>query len=208
MASRTVSLRFVAAFLASLATVGAAIGHEGPPYPLLLDQRLGDYVVSVWADPDIGEAKFFVIVETPDGGIPAGEPQVSMWYEPTDGRTPRETISARPERLRDHLQFEARPYFDIQDWWNVGFRIESSGGKVDELTTNVESTPPGYGAWDLAVYSFPFAVLGVFWIAAMLRRRKMSLAADPALSNPAASSGDHCSTETGQNAFGRHDEDG
>jgi hypothetical protein len=40
-----------------------------------------------------------------------------------------------------------------------------------ELTAQVESTPPGYGLWDLAIYLFPFVLLGAMWAIAMARRR-------------------------------------
>ena len=36
--------------------------HEGPPFPLFVDQKVDRYIVSVWTDPDVGTALFFVIV--------------------------------------------------------------------------------------------------------------------------------------------------
>ena len=104
-------------------------------------------IVSVWADPDIGEALFYVVVESPEGGPPTSPPkQVSMWAEPTSGRLQRTNYDATPQTLRNQLQFEARPYFDQRDVWTVGFCLVGPHGRRDELTTEVESTPPGRGS--------------------------------------------------------------
>src|SRR5215213_6343079 len=32
--------------------------HEGPPFPLFVDQKVDRYVVSLWSDPDVGDALF------------------------------------------------------------------------------------------------------------------------------------------------------
>jgi len=147
--------------------------HEGPPFPILLDERTQDYVVSVWADPDIGEAKFFIIVESPSGGPPATTPQeFTMWAEPVSGRLDRVTYKTKRQTMRNQLQFEARPYFDRRDMWTVGFRVIGPNGRTNELTTKVESTPPGFGAWDLIIYLFPFALLAGMWALAMTRRKR------------------------------------
>lgn len=153
-----------------LATASDVSAHEGPPFPILMDQPTEGYVVSVWADPDIGEALFYVIVESPEGGPPAKAPTVSMWAEPVNGRLGRVTCDMKRQKLRNQLQFEARPYFDQRDMWTVGFTVVAPGGGTGELTTEVESTPPGYGPWDLVVYLFPFVLLGGLWAVAMIRR--------------------------------------
>jgi hypothetical protein len=125
----------------------------------------------VWADPDIGEALFYVVVESPDGGPPAMPPrEVSMWAEPTSGRVARANYPAQRQSLRNQVQFEAKPYFDQRDMWNVGFRLVAPDGHVDELTTEIESTPPGYGPWDFLIYLFPFVLLAGLWAVAMFRR--------------------------------------
>lgn len=160
-------------FAAALALGNIAFAHEGPPFPILMDVPAGDDLVSVWADPDIGEAVFYVVLQTPSGGPPRSEPTVSMWTEPVSGRLARATYPAARQNLRGRVQFEAHPFFDQRDMWTVGFRIEPPGAAAHELLTQVESTPPGAGAWDLLIYFFPFALVGVLWIAAMARRRKI-----------------------------------
>ena len=166
-ARRSTTLGLVAAVMGA----STAAAHEGPPFPILMDQRTQDYVVSVWADPDIGEAVFYVVVESPEGGSPVSPPKaVSLWAEPTSGRLQRMTYEATPQTLRNQLQFEARPHFDQRDMWTVGVCLVGPGGRREELTTEIESTPPGYGPWDLAIYLFPFLLLGGLWAAAMIRR--------------------------------------
>jgi hypothetical protein len=137
-----------------------------------MDQRVSNYTVSVWADPDIGDAVFYIVLETPADVHSEEAPNVSMWIEPVSGRLSPVTYEATRQDLRHRVQFEAKPYFDQGDIWNVGIRIETVGGKAGELVTEVESTPPGYGPWDLAIYSFPFLMLGGMWIVAMVRRSR------------------------------------
>jgi hypothetical protein len=51
-----------------------ALAHEGPPFPLFVDQKVDPYVVSLWTDPDVGDALFFVIVN----GQPPPDLQVQI----------------------------------------------------------------------------------------------------------------------------------
>lgn len=172
----------VIAAMLSLMWASRVFAHEGPPFPLLMDQEAAGYVVSIWADPDIGDARFFIIIESPSGGQSPEEPQVSMWVEPVDGRLDRVTYEANRQTLRNQMQLQAEPFFDQRDMWNVGFRITSPIGETHELTTQVESTPPGYGPWDLVIYLFPFALLGGMWIVALVRRRRTQRIATNGLS--------------------------
>ena len=58
--------------LLGLLPAGRAAAHEGPPYPVLVDQRVGPRLVSLWGDPDIGTATFFVVIEPlEDRALPA-----------------------------------------------------------------------------------------------------------------------------------------
>ena len=166
-------LVLVTGILLAMASSRQASAHEGPPFPILMDKHAAGHVVEVWADPDIGEARFFIIIESPSGGPPHESPVVSMWVEPVSGRLDRTTCEAEQQTLRNRVQFAATPYFDQQDWWRVGFRITNPGGETEELTTEIESTPPGFGLWDFAIYLFPFLLLGGMWVLAMVRRSRM-----------------------------------
>jgi hypothetical protein len=157
----------------ALARTPQIFAHEGPPFPILMDEPLAGHIVSVWADPDIGEARFFIVVEAPTGAVPAAVPTVSMWVEPVNGRLERATYVAKQQMLRNQLQFEAHPHFDQRDMWTIGFQLTDAREKSAQLTTQIESTPPGFGFWDFAIYLFPFLLLGGMWVLAMVRRRRM-----------------------------------
>ena len=68
------------------------LGHDGPPYPIVSDQRAGPYVISVWTDPDTTDdgtagGQFWVTFE-PDGSeAPAGNAQVTITATPLRGGT-------------------------------------------------------------------------------------------------------------------------
>lgn len=151
---------------------GVASAHEGPPFPLFMDKPCGALRVSLWADPDIGDAQFFVVLETAEGKVPSEPPQVALWTQPTSGRLDRQIYPAERQPLRNRMQFEAKPYFDQRDMWNIGVSLTEPGGQRRELTTEVESTPPGLGPWDLAIYLFPFVLMAGLWSVAMFRRRR------------------------------------
>jgi hypothetical protein len=141
-----------------------------------MDQPAAGYVVSVWADPDIGEATFFVIVETADGEPPRQVPTVNLWTEPTNGRLARAFYQATRQSLRNRVQYKVQPHFDQRDMWHIGIGLTTPAGRSQELTTQVESTPPGFGLWGLVIYVSPFLLLGGFWVMAMRRRRQLAIA--------------------------------
>lgn len=146
--------------------------HEGPPFPILMDVPADEYLVSVWTDPDIGVAKFFLILEPAKKGAEVRVPKVSMWTQPINGRLARAAYEMKRNSSVDKVQFDCQPYFDRRDFWNLGFRIETPTGQTHEVLSTVESTPPGWGTWDLVIYSFPFWFLGAAWAIGMMRRRQ------------------------------------
>jgi hypothetical protein len=152
-----------------------ARAHEGPPFPILVDRATADYVVSVWADPDIGEATFYVITE-PRSASP-GEtssslepPRGELCVEPANGRLARKTYPATQQAMRNRIHFLAEPYFDQQEMWSIGIFVPSSQGETSELIMEVEATPPGAGARDVLIYLFPFVLFGGLWTLGMVRR--------------------------------------
>lgn len=155
-----------------LLMLSSASAHTGPPFPVLVDVSAGDDILSVWADPDIGEATFYIVLETPDGDAPPEPERVSLWVQPISERLPRVSYPAERQRARNRLQYYAEPQFDQRDFWTVGFVIERAGGDAVEILTQVESTPPGTGPWDLLIYLFPFAFVGVLWLMALSRMRR------------------------------------
>jgi hypothetical protein len=153
-----------------LACSARAAAHEGPPYPVLVDKSLGPSVASVWADPDVGTATFFVILEPPAGGALPEDIQVEVGVRPADGRLAEAVHAARREGVRGRVQYKAEVPFDAEGTWHVRVMLRSPRGG-GEIAADVEVTPPGLGRWDLLVYLLPFAAVGVLWLRAVAGRR-------------------------------------
>ena len=147
----------------------ATLAHEGPPFPLFVDQKVDRYVVSLWSDPDVGDALFFVIVNTPDQ-LPM-DLQVQIGVQPASGRLPEALYPGERESVSGQVQYRALVHFDAEELWRVRVRLHSSEGTTETIAT-VEATPPGYGRWDLLLYLFPFLAVGVLWAVAMIRKTK------------------------------------
>ena len=149
--------------------VATARAHEGPPYPLFVDRQVSPYVVSVWTDPDVGDALFFVILNAP-AQLPA-DLNVQIGVQPVSGRLPEAFYPAEREDLQGQVQYRAQVQLDKEELWLVRVRLQSAQGNAETLAT-VEATPPGYGRWDLLVYLMPFLAIGVVWAIAIVRKLK------------------------------------
>ena len=151
-----------------LLLTGVVSAHEGPPYAIVVDQKADPYVVSIWSDPDVGEALFFVILNAPE---PPADLHVQIGVQPVSGRLPEAFYAATRENMQGQIQYRAQVHFDAQELWRVRVRLESAQGNAETFAT-VEATPPGYGRWDLLVYLLPFLAIGALWAVAMLRQIK------------------------------------
>jgi hypothetical protein len=145
--------------------------HEGPPFPLFVDQKTGRYVVSVWTDPDVGTALFFVIINAEKPAELPADLRVQLAVQPVSGRLPEAFYSTVRENLQGQTQYRADVHFDAQELWRVRVRLESAAGNAETVAT-VEATPPGYGRWDLLLYLVPFLAVGLLWAMALLRKMK------------------------------------
>ena len=143
--------------------------HEGPPFPLFVDQKVDRYIVSVWTDPDVGTAQFFVIVSMQDATELPSDLRVQLGVQPVSGRLAESFYAAQRENLQHQIQYRADVQFDAEELWRVRVRLESAQGNAETLAT-VEATPPGYGRWDLLVYLLPFLAIGVLWTIALIRK--------------------------------------
>jgi hypothetical protein len=171
--------RYALPFVIILFFVKSASAHEGPPFPLFVDRTVGPYVVSVWTDPDVGEALFFVIVSVPDGAAPPADLRVQLGVRPVSGRLFETFYPAERENLQGQVQYRAQVHFDAEELWHVRVLLESAQGKAQTSET-VEATPPGYGRWDLLIYLLPFLAIGALWAIAMVRKIKRRTGADHA----------------------------
>jgi hypothetical protein len=158
----------VLSFLIFLCLAKTISAHEGPPFPLFVDQKVDRYLVSVWTDPDVGTGLFFVIVKSPT--LPA-DLRVQVGVQPVSNRVSEVFYPATRENVQGQIQYRAEVHFDAQELWRVRVRLESAEGNAETVAT-VEATPPGYGRWDLLLYLLPFLAVGLLWGLALVRKLK------------------------------------
>jgi hypothetical protein len=168
-------LRFGLVVLAAALFPGRARAHEGPPYAVVVDERAGPWVVSVWTDPDVGTGKFFVYLEPPKGEELAEVSSVRVCVAPTSGRLAESCHDAERKEGGRRLQYYAEVPFDAQEWWKVRVVVEGPRDKA-EVNTEVEATPDGPGRWGLVLYLFPFVLLGGLWLYGVVRYRRRARA--------------------------------
>jgi hypothetical protein len=161
--------RHLLSFVAILCLAQGANAHEGPPFPLFVDQKVDRYAVSVWTDPDVGTALFFVIVNAPDPGQLPSDLRVQIGVQPESGRLSEVFYPTTRENLKGQTQYRGEVHFDAQELWRVRVRLESATGNAETVAT-VEATPPGYGRWDLLLYLLPFVAVGLLWAIALIRQ--------------------------------------
>jgi hypothetical protein len=151
-----------------------ARAHEGPPFPILMDQRVGPCVASVWTDPDIGIGTFFVVLEPPEGrSLPAGT-RVRIGVQPVSGRLAEAVYDAAPQPVRFGERHYAEVPFDQGGKWRVRVVLDGPAGG-GELRAEVEPTPDGtLGPIDLVIYGLPFLAVGFLWLRAAMRSRRSS----------------------------------
>lgn len=157
-------------------------GHEGPPFPIVMDKEAGPYVISVWTDPDIGIGTFYVILAAKEGTTLPEENKVEICVQPTSGRLPEKCYSGTRQNLRNRIQYYGEVEFDKQEMWKVRVRVNGASG-TGEVKAEVEATPPGFGVWDFLLYGLPFVLFGMLWLYAALRRRRRRVAAKKLVSS-------------------------
>ena len=150
-----------------------SVAHDGPPFPLFVDQRVGPCLVSVWTDPDVGTGTFFIMTSPLPGDALPQDLKVQVAVQPVSGRLAEVSYPAEREATQDHLQFKSLVQFDNQEMWRIRIQLHSPQGD-GETTATVEATPPGLGRWDLLFYLFPFIAVAFLWLMAFTRKRRPS----------------------------------
>jgi hypothetical protein len=163
-----------------LAITVPAAAHNGPPFPIIVDRRVGPCVISLWTHPDVGIGTFWVMVDPPPGGAVPKDLRVEVGVQPVSGRLKEKRYVARLDKMRGQVQYYVEAQFDAQELWRIHVLLDSSAGH-GESTATVEVTPPGLGRWDLLWYASPFAAVGFLWFRALMRKRKRSVRPTPHL---------------------------
>jgi hypothetical protein len=168
------------ASLLGLLVAPSAAAHNGPPFPIITDQRVGPCIISLWAHPDIGTGTFYVMVDPVPGGSVPKDLKIQIGVRPVSERLPEVVYSAWLEDLRGQVEYKTEVQFDQQEFWNVRLILASSAGG-GEAFSRVEATPPGFGRWDLLLYLLPFLGAGFLWFKAITKRyrHRRALAQQP-----------------------------
>ena len=149
----------------------AVQAHEGPPFPILVDQKAGPYVASVWTDPDVGTGIFFVTLEPQEGRSLPARTRVRIGLQPVSKRLPERVYEAKAQRVQQGARYFTEAPLDKAEMWSVRVLLESPEGG-GELAGQVEATPDGtLGPWASLIYLLPFLGIGLLWLKAAMRRR-------------------------------------
>jgi hypothetical protein len=175
----------VAAFAVHMSGAGAhphemETAHRGAPSPIVVDQRVGPYVASVWTDPEVGTGPLYVVLEAADGLTFTPPSAVRVGVAPVSKRLPEVVHDAHPEPVRRGARFMTDVVFDRAERWDLRVLIDGSAGG-GQLTSQVEAMPnAAAGPFVLVLSLLPFlAVAGVWWRAAAARRRIGAEASSP-----------------------------
>jgi hypothetical protein len=147
-----------------------AMAHNGPPFPIIENRRVGPCVISLWTHPDVGTGTFFVFVEPIPGGTVPIDLKVKIGVQPESGRLPEAVYTATEDDSGGQLQYKAVVEFDRDEFWRVRLVMESSQGRGEEFS-RVEATPVGFGKWDLLFFLLPFLLIAFLWLRGMSRQR-------------------------------------
>ena len=168
----------IAALIVGVMTTGAAVrAHSGPPYPIVSNQIVGAYQISLWTDPDTTDdgsaaGKFWVTMSPARKGVvlaPDTRVNVSIW--PTDRQGSVRTGSADPVGHEPSSRFVAL-VMDHEGPYSVRVKIEGPLGPADveaavDATYDLRPRPIM-----LALALMPFLLVGFLWVKLLLRRRK------------------------------------
>jgi hypothetical protein len=168
-----VSVGLLVAILLTLATPAGA--HNGPPFPIIENKKVGPCVVALWTHPDVGTGAFYVFVEPVAGGSIPDDLKVKIGVQPVTGRLPEKFYDAERVISRGQVQFNAQAEFDQQELWRVRLVLQSSQAS-GEAMANVEVTPPGFGRWDLLLYLLPFLFVAFLWFLGVSRAKRRRIA--------------------------------
>ncbi len=151
-----------------------AVAHEGPPFPIIVDREVGPYLVSVWTDPDIGIGTFFVVLESNPAVTNLSKEirSIDIGVTPTSGRLEEAVYSAEAQSVSYGARYWVEVQFDRGEMWKVRVILEGEDWS-EELFSEVEATPDGsIGPIVILIYAFPFVLVGILWIRAIMVRRQ------------------------------------
>ena len=157
---------------AVLALPRVAQAHLGPPFPVITDQPVPGYKLTVLTNPDTTQAVAYVVLERTKTGSAPDVASVDLWIQPLDHHASRASYDTTKEFSRDSLRFYAQPNFDQVGKWYLGANVHFANGVTYRFITNVDATPPGIGRWGLLLFAAPLLAFGVLFVLVVSRRKR------------------------------------
>ena len=168
---------FVSATLVLSVSLNA---HNGPPFPVITDRAVGNYIVSLWADPDASDegdadGRFWVMVNPLAKGAPLPADtvvQISIW--PVEHRESIRTETAKPDENEPARRTAA---FVINHEGQYGVKATIAGllgpAEVDAVVDAQYDARPRPAL--IAIFALPFVLIGFVWVKLLLRRRAINV---------------------------------
>lgn len=147
-----------------------ARAHNGPPFPIIENQKVGPCLISLWTHPDVGTGTFFVLVDPLPGSKIPDDLKITIGVQPESGRLAEVVYPATRDDTRGQAQYKVLAEFDRDEFWKIRLTITSVQGSGEALS-RVEATPPGFGRWDLLLYLLPFLAVAFLWIRGIAKMR-------------------------------------
>lgn len=162
---------------AGVLTASAASAHEGPPYPIVSNQLLGRYRISVWTDPDTTDdgsagGQFWVMIDPARAGdsVPP-DVQAVVTIRPLDRDGSPLSAQAAPVNQDPSRQF-ATLVMDHEGRFAVHVDVASAAERVStdaEVQATYDLRPTRFV---LVIYLIPFLLVGFLWTTLLVRRRR------------------------------------
>lgn len=153
--------------------------HDGPPFPIVSNQTVGAYVVSLWTDPDTTDdgsagGQFWLMVEASAAGTPLpAATRAAVVMRPLDRPGDERTGRTEPVDGDVSRQFVAL-VMDHEGRFGLRVAVDGPLGPA-VFEAEVEGTYDARPAPAMLVlYLAPFLLIGGLWIRAMQRRSRQA----------------------------------
>jgi hypothetical protein len=155
--------------------------HNGPPFPVVTDRTVGNYVISLWADPDASDdgakdGRFWVVVNPSAKGamLPADTVvQIAIW--PVERREAIRTETAQADE-REPARRAAAFLIDHEGKYGVKATITGTLGPADiesVVDAEYDARPRPFL---IGIFALPFVLIGFVYLKLLIRRRAHKLA--------------------------------
>ena len=148
--------------------------HGGGPFPVLWEEAAGPYIVSVLADPDVGNGVFIITISLSEGEMAPADTKVTVWVRPQTGNLNEVGYSAEFKQSWTGESFVVNVPFDSEGFWDVRLELDGAASRGD-ITFTVDVIEPSGRLLEMLAFFAPCLLLGGGWmISAIFRRKSVS----------------------------------